>query len=32
MTHEQDQTGWPLLRLRVAGGDDLVLEKCRDCR
>ena len=32
MTHAQDQTGWPILRLRIAGGDDLVLEKCRDCR
>ena len=32
MTHEQDPTGWPILRLRTAGGDDLVLEKCRDCR
>ena len=32
MTHEQDPTGWPLLRLRIAGADDLVLEKCRDCR
>ena len=32
MTHAQDQTGWPILRLRIAGGDDLVLERCRDCR
>ena len=32
MTHAQDQTGWPILHLRIAGGDDLVLEKCRDCR
>jgi len=32
MTYEQDQTGWPILHLRITGGDDLVLEKCRDCR
>jgi len=32
MTHAQDQTGWPILRLSIAGGDDLVLEKCRDCQ
>ena len=32
MTHAQDQTGWPILHLRIAGGDDLVLEKCRGCR
>jgi hypothetical protein len=32
MTLAQDQTGWPILRLRIAGGDDLVLEKCRHCR
>ena len=31
MTHAQDQTGWPVLHLRIAGGEDLVLEKCRKC-
>jgi len=31
MTREQDPTGWPLLRLRMPGGEDLVLERCRDC-
>ena len=29
MTHAQDPTGRPLLRLRIEGGDDLVLEKSR---
>ena len=32
LTRAQDKTGWPVLRLRRGGGDDLVLEKCRDCR
>lgn len=31
MTRAQDATGWPLLRLRLPGGEDLVLERCRDC-
>jgi len=31
MTRELDPTGWPLLRLRMPGGEDLVLERCRDC-
>jgi hypothetical protein len=31
MTREQDATGWPMLRLRIPGGEDLVLEKCRNC-
>jgi hypothetical protein len=31
MTREQDQTGWPMLRLRMPSGEDLVLKRCRDC-
>lgn len=31
MTRELDQTGWPRLRLRMPNGEDLVLERCRDC-
>ena len=31
MTHEQDPTGWPLLRLHPPGGEDVVLERCRTC-
>jgi hypothetical protein len=31
VTRTQDATGWPVLRLRRPGGEDLVLERCRDC-
>lgn len=31
VTHEQDPAGWPLLRLSLPSGEDLLLEKCRDC-
>lgn len=31
VTHEQDPTGWPLLRVRLPSGEELLLEKCRDC-
>lgn len=31
LTREQDQTGWPRLRLRLPSGEDMVLERCRDC-
>lgn len=30
-TPEQDATGWPMLRLRLPSGEDLLLERCRDC-
>jgi len=32
VTPEQDQTGWPLLRLILPSGEELLLEKCRDCQ
>ena len=28
---EFDATGWPLLRLIFADGEELILERCRDC-
>lgn len=31
LTPEQDETGWPLLRLSLPSGEELLLEKCRDC-
>lgn len=31
MTREQDQAGWPRLRLRMPNGEDLMLERCRNC-
>jgi len=32
MTPEQDPTGWPLLRLGLPSGEEVLLEKCRqDC-
>jgi hypothetical protein len=31
MTREQDQAGWPRLRLRMPSGEDMVLERCRTC-
>ncbi len=31
LTREQDQTGWPILRLRLPSGEDMVLERCRSC-
>lgn len=30
-TREQDPSGWPMLRLRLPSGEELLLEKCRDC-
>jgi hypothetical protein len=32
VTRDQDQTGWPMLRLRLPSGEELLLEKCRDCK
>jgi hypothetical protein len=32
VTPELDQTGWPMLRLRYPSGDDLLVERCRDCQ
>jgi len=31
VSREQDQTGWPFLRLGLPTGEELLLEKCRDC-
>ena len=31
MTREQDATGWPMLRLRLPNGEEIVLERCRNC-
>jgi hypothetical protein len=31
VTPEYDGTGWPMLRLRYPSGDDLLVERCRDC-
>ena len=28
---ECDAAGWPMLRLRLPSGEELLLEKCRDC-
>lgn len=30
-TVEQDAAGWPMLRLRFPSGEEVVLERCRDC-
>lgn len=31
-TPEQDAAGWPMLRLLLPSGEELLLEKCRDCQ
>lgn len=31
VTPEHDATGWPMLRLRLSSGEELLLEKCRNC-
>lgn len=31
MTPEQDPAGWPVLRWVLPSGEELLLEKCRDC-
>ena len=31
VTQEFDDTGWPMLRLRYPSGEDLLVERCRDC-
>jgi hypothetical protein len=31
LTREEDQAGWPRLRLRLPNGEELALERCRDC-
>jgi hypothetical protein len=31
VTPEQDATGWPMLRVRLPSGEELLLEKCRNC-
>lgn len=32
ITQERDNTDWPMLRVALPSGEDLLLEKCRDCR
>ena len=32
VTPDQDAAGWPMLRLRLPSGEELLLEKCRDCQ
>jgi hypothetical protein len=32
MTPEQDQTGWPMLRMGLPSGEEVLLEKCRTCK
>lgn len=31
LTPDADETGWPLLRIVLPNGDELILERCRDC-
>lgn len=32
MKVEQDESGWPTLRLVQPTGEEILLEKCRDCQ